>query len=452
MVKERDFYKLLLRIALPAVLQSLFSVGVNMIDNLMVASLGDASLAGVAMANQLTVFLAYFIKGLSGGSALMIAQYWGKRDIGAIKSLFSIVLRFSAQIICAVVLVIFLFPESVMRIFTNHPDIIREGADFLQIVCISYIFATLSDTLASMLRSVEVVSVTLVLSIIALFTNMFFDYAMIFGHFGFPPMGVRGAALSTVIARIVEFCVVCFFLFKVEKKIRFRPKDLLLYDKRLKKDFLRFGIPVVAGDLQWGLVGTARSMVVGRMGTVMVTANSVAEVVMSFGFAFTSGLASAACVVIGKSVGEKDYQKTRNYGKTIEILFACVGIALAPLIFFGRGIPIAFYKNLSEEAKAMARIFLAIGAVSLAGTAYHASCFVGINRGAGDTRFVFLVDMICGWLVVVPATVLAGLVFHAPLPVVFFATRIDQFFKWIIAFIRLRGKTWIKNVTRDRLE
>lgn len=181
----------------------------------------------------------------------------------------------------------------------------------------------------------------------------------------------------------------------------------------------------------------------------------IVDVVMQLGLIFANGMASAACVLIGKTVGAKDYAKTKEYSRTIEILFAGIGVLMCTLVFFTRSIPISFYTNVSAETKQLADTLLAIGAFTLLGTSYHMACFTGINRGAGDSRFVFKVDMICGWLIVVPFSALAAAGYlngwgaFFTLPLVFLCTRIDQCFKWIIAFIRLRGNKWIKNVVRD---
>jgi len=451
-VKEREFYKTLFKIALPVAFQSFLSVGVNMLDNIMVGYFSPEELSGVAMANQLTVFISFFIRGINGSSSLMISQYWGKGDMESIKKLFAIIVKFCFKVIFCVTAVLFLFPRGALRIFTDNGDIITYGSMFLKIVCISYLFQTLSDGLAAMLRSVEIVNITIVLTSVSFVTNLTLNYALIFGHFGFPAMGVRGAAIATVIARAAELSVALYFVLKIEKKVHFRIKDIFKKDKLLTKDFHKYGLPALIGDLQWGLIGTVRGMVIGRCGTEMMSANSITETVMSLAFAFTTGLSNAACIVTGKSIGESadgNYKKTKEYSNTIQILFSAAGFVMAATFFGARGLFASFYRGMTPEIRALAKTLLGIGAVSIAGTAYHASCFTGINRGAGDTKFVFKVDMVCGWLIVVPSMLLARFVFHLPLPVIFFTTRIDQYFKWIIALIRLRGDKWIKNVTRE---
>ena len=188
--------------------------------------------------------------------------------------------------------------------------------------------------------------------------------------------------------------------------------------------------------------------IIGYLGQEMMSAINITDTMLNLGTMFTFALAGGACVLVGKAVGKGDYEQARRYSKTIQALFACVGVVMATVVFLLRRPFVSLYGQ-QESVVALATKLIAIGAATLLGTTYHASCFVGINRGAGDSRFVMTVDLICGWLVVLPLTFLAAFVFKLPLPLVYLCTRIDQCFKWIIAFFRLRGNKWMKNVTRS---
>lgn len=447
-MKEKDFYQSLFIVAIPAAFQGLISLGVNMLDNIMVGALGDVPLAAASLANQATALITFFINGIAGGSAVLISQYWGRKDLERIKSIFAVILRFAACSTALLVTLMAIFPGAVMRIFTNDAALIAEGAQYVRIVCFSYLFFAVSNTIVVMFRWLEVVRIGLILSTVSLFANLIFNYILIFGKLGLPAMGIQGAALATVLARAVELAIALLYLFGIDRRLKIRLKDLLRRDRQMMRDFVSHSIPIVIGDLQWGLVGTVKAMLIGRLGTMMVSANSIAEVVLSLAMIFTNGLANGACVVIGKTVGAEDYGKTRHYSNIIQIMFAIIGLVVGTLVFFTSSLPPTLYR-VSAETKSLAAAFLAIGGLTHIGTCYHAACFVGINRGAGDGKFVMKVDMICGWLIVIPLTFLAGFVFHWPLPAVYLCTRIDQCFKWIIAFFRLRGNKWIKNVTRE---
>ncbi len=448
MVKDKSFYKLLVFLALPVAFQGVMSLGVNMADNIMVGSLGEISLSGVALANQLTIFITFFIKGVTGGAAVLTAQYWGKRDLASIKSVTAVSTAFCFAIIALVVTLFSLFPRFFMGAFTSDPAILDVASDFLRIVCFSYIFFLLSESLISVLRCVEVISISLWVTCISLTVNVFLNYTLIFGKFGFPALGTNGAAIATVITRIIELAIVLTFVFAIDKRLQLKITDFCKFNRVLFGDFLRFGTPIVIGDMQWGLVGTIKAVIIGHLGAQMISAFTISDLVLQLSSVFSFSLASAACIIIGKSVGEGDYAKTRRYSNTIQILFAIFGIVTSSLLYIVRALPVSFY-SLSEDTFRLTVNCLAIGALSLIGTTYHAACFVGINRGAGDGKFVIKVDMICGWLVVIPSMLLTAFVLPLPLEAVFFASRIDQFYKWIIAFFRLRGNRWITNVTRN---
>ncbi len=447
MVKEKEFYRTLLAVAIPAAFQAFISLSVNMLDNIMVGSLGDVSLASVSLANQVGVFITFFIKGIGGGSSVLISQYAGKKDMQSIKAIFSTVFQFAALSLFLISSLLFLFPAQTLGIFTNDQTLISTGFTYIKIVAYSYFLFAMTDSLVSMMRTAEVVRLGIIVSFITLFSNLTLNYVLIFGKLGLPALGVNGAALATLLSRMIELLIVFIYVFKLDKKINLKVKELLRLNRDMIKDFATYGLPIVFGDSQWGFVGFIKGMMIGRLGVLMIAANSVADTVLSLAMIFTSGLSNGAVVTVGKAVGSGDFKKARAYSNTIQILFALVGLCVASLVFFSRGLPPLLY-NISQEARQMASIFLGIGALTHIGTCYHAACFVGINRGAGDGKFVMKVDLICGWLVVLPLTFLAAFVLKLPLPAIYLFTRIDQCFKWIIAFLRLQGDRWMKNVTR----
>ncbi len=448
MVKDKDFYKTLARLSLPVALQQLISLCVVMLDNVMVASLGDLALSSVSQANQVTVFFTFIVRGVSGGAALMISQYWGKKDVERIKQIFAVIFQVTGFIAVAVNIFVFFCPELVLRFFTNDADIIASAQGYIKIVSFSYLLFALADTFAAMLRCVEIVKITFVVSVMSLFVNLFLNYSLIGGNFGFPALGIEGAAIATVIARGLELVIVMIFFFCIQKRIPAKPLDLFKVDKLMYRDYAKYGLPILVGDVQWGMVGVFKSVIIGRLGVSMISAANIADTIMQLGLIFSNGLASAACVVIGKTVGVKNYDLTRKYSTTIQIIFVGVGVFMSSMVFLLRNPFVSLY-DVSSETSTLAARLIAIGAITLLGTSYHVACFTGINRGAGDSKFVFKVDMICGWLVMLPLSFLTAFVFKAPLPVIFIATRIDQCFKWIVALIRLKGDRWITNIVRE---
>jgi len=449
MICDKQFYRTLFMIAIPSALQSVVSYSVGLADTVMVGQLGDASLAGVAVSNQVNAFLFSLLSGITSGASVLIAQYWGKRDNATIKRVFSLVFFMCTGIgMCATVLVL-AAPRAVLRLMAgDNAELISAAIPYFTVVCFSYVLYAATISVVSMLRNVEVVMAALFTSVVAALTNISLNWILIFGKFGFPAMGVAGAALATVISRVVELTIIAVYALLVQKKFPLRLSDLLSAKLYIFKAFMKYGFPITLGDSQWAFVGVLKAAIIGHLGTLMVSANSIADSIMGLGFIASGSLAAGAIVVVGKEVGAGDYIKARRYSNKIQIIFACMAVVMATLVFSLRE-PIASLFEVSEGVKTLAVQFITIGAFTLLGTLYHASCFVGINRGAGDGRFVLIVDMICGWLVVLPAMYLAGYVFPLPLPFVYLASRIDQCFKWIIAFFRLRGDKWIHNVTRE---
>ena len=448
MVKDKQFYKTLLIIAIPVALQNLLSFAVNMLDTVMVGTLGDVTLSATSLANQVSIYMMMIVRGLGGGAAMMISQYWGKQDIGRIKSIFSIGMKASVAISLVATVLIMVIPETMMGIFTNDPMIIAEGVKYLVIVAFSFVIYAVSQTLVAMLRCVEIVRIGLTTSIAAFVVNVVGNYVLIFGKLGFQPMGITGAAVATLLSRVVECLIVIYYVVFIDKKLHLKMRDLLANDWVLWKDYLKHGLPIASGDILWGLVGVFKAAIIGRLVAAAISANSISEVVLQLATTFIGGLSSAACIMIGKTVGAKEYDKTRQYAKTLQILFFAFGFVAAAFTLLIREPIISLY-DVTPEAKAYAMEFLLWGAITIWGTSYAASCFVGINRGSGDARFVVATDMICGWLIVLPLMFLA-LKLGWPPPIVFLMSRIDQILKMGIAFVRLNmTDRWIRNVTRD---
>ena len=448
MVKEKHFYKTLFSIAIPSALQSIISFSVGIADTVMVGQLGDEALAGVAVSNQVNAFLFSLLAGVTSGSSVLIAQYWGKRDSNTIRQIFSFVFLLCVGVGFLANVAALIFPYNVLRLMAGDNNaLITAAIPYFTTVSFSYILFAATTSLAGMLRTVEVVMAVLFTSLSAAITSIFLNWVLIFGNLGFPAMGVRGAGIATVISRVIEFGVIAVYALCVQKKFRLRLTDLFRTKKYILKDYVKYGFPIALGDSQWAFVGVIKAAIIGHLGTFMVSANAIADTIMSLGFITSGSLAAGACVVVGKAVGAGDYKKVREYSNTIQIIFAIMAVVMAAIVF-GVRMPVVGLFNVSEGVSELAVQLITIGAFTLIGTLYHASCFVGINRGAGDGRFVLIVDMICGWLIVLPLMYISAHVLRLALPLVFLASRIDQCFKWIIAFIRLRGNRWIHNVTR----
>ena len=454
MIRDREFYKTLFRISLPAAFQALVSFLVVIADDIMVSSLENATQvqAAVSQVNSITAFYTATLTGLVSGSSVLIAQYWGKRDVKRIAKIFAIVFQVCLGVACLFVLAARLFPEGILHLVIGRDEtaVLAPARLYFAIACFTWLPYAVSTALIGMLRAVEVVRIALIAAVMALFLNITLNWALIFGHLGLPALGVEGAAIATLITRMVEMLVVWVYTFHRQRVVALKPSDLLRSDAVLAKDYLRYGVPVGLTDMQWALIGMLKAAIIGHMGATFMAANNIATSMANLGTMFTFALAGGACVMVGKVVGKGDYALAREYSRTIQLLFFGIGLTMSLLVFLLR-VPFThlYGSSANPDVFTLSTQMIALLAITLVGTSYHASCFVGINRGAGDSRFVALVDMICGWFIVLPVTALAAFVWKWSLPFVFLATRIDQCFKWLIAFLRLRGDKWIKNVTRE---
>ena len=452
MIRDRAFYRNILRLSLPAAFQALMSLVVVMADNVMVASLDPLglSLAAVSQSNAVTNFVNASLTGLAGGGVVLVAQYWGKRDMERIKPVCATIVTACLGLALVVSLLVLMFPSYVLRLVISgkEREITALALQYLPVLCLSYLPFALTAAMIGMLRGVEVVRVTLYATAVSLVTNITLNYILIFGKLGLPALGVRGAAIATVLARLIEAAVVANYLFRRQKALPLRPRDLTRHRRWAWQDYARYGLPVGLTDAQWALVGMLKMVIIGQMGRMMINAVAVTDMLFNLGTLFTFALAGGAAVVVGKAVGAGDYTLVRAYSRTIQVMFLLIGLVMSLVVFLLRWPFIGLY-SLDAQTAALAATMVAICAPTLIGTTYHASCFVGINRGAGDSRFVMLVDMICGWLVVLPLAALSAFVLHLPLHWIYFMTRIDQTFKWLIAWLRLRGNKWIHNVTRE---
>ena len=443
-----ELIKKLLTLAIPLVLQNLISVSVGVADNVMVGSIDEFAVAGVMLANQVQNILGMLVIGVAAAMSLLAAQYWGRRDVESIKRIIAIGLKVCLLIGGVVNVAVFIAPHGVLRIFSDNETAIAEGIRYIRITSFSYLFFCLTHTLMASMRCVEAVRVALVVAVTTLVICVTLNYLLIFGNHGFPKLGIQGAAISTLVARIVETVIMVVYVRFIDGRLRLRFRQLLGVNKVLLGDFFRYGLPVMGGDVLWGLAGAGQVAIMGRLGEEAMAAQSVTTVMFSFITVVVWGFSGAAAIIIGKTVGSGDYALVKRYAKLLQVSFACVGVVTALSFLALRGFFVSLY-NFNDATNALVRQFMTVMAVATFGTAYHAPCFTGIIRAGGDTKFVIIVDAICAWCIVLPSAFLAAFVFSAPPWVVFFFLKCDQFFKWVIAIIKTNRYKWIKNLTRD---
>ena len=445
--KDRSFYRSLVTLAVPISLQNLVTFAVSFADNVMIGSLGDDAISGVYIGGQLQSVLQMFVGGIEGAILILTAQYWGKKDTQSIRKVVSIGIKFALAVGLLSSLVAVLFPQWVIRAFTTEPGVIQEGAAYVQIVGFTYLFFSVSQVMIAAMRSVETARIGLYISCMALVINVCLNYVFIFGHFGFPAMGVRGAALATLVSRILEMCVGVGYVFFVDKKLRFGLKDLLHTDRQLLRDFIRYGLPVIGGQVVWAINSLANTKILGYYSAGVIAAASITGMLHNLVYVWMNGMSSAVGIITGKTVGAGQYEKMKEYSKTVQMIFLFVGLISGAAVFLARDGFISLY-NASPEAQAYSRQFINVISVTIIGTCYQAACLFGLVKSGGDISFVFKNDTIFVFLVVIPSSLLA-MWLGAPPWVVFACLKCDQILKCFVAIVKINRYNWMKNLTRD---
>ena len=445
--KDRSFYRSLVTLAVPISLQNLVTFAVSFADNVMIGSLGDDAISGVYIGGQLQSVLQMFVGGIEGAILILAAQYWGKKDTQSIRKVVSIGIKFALAVGLLSSLVAVLFPQWVIRAFTTEPGVIQEGAAYVQIVGFTYLFFSVSQVMIAAMRSVETARIGLYISCMALVINVCLNYVFIFGHFGFPAMGVRGAALATLVSRILEMCVGVGYVLFVDKKLRFGLKDLLHTDRQLLRDFIRYGLPVIGGQVVWAINSLANTKILGYYSAGVIAAASITGMLHNLVYVWMNGMSSAVGIITGKTVGAGQYEKMKEYSKTVQMIFLFVGLISGAAVFLARDGFISLY-NASPEAQAYSRQFINVISVTIIGTCYQAACLFGLVKSGGDISFVFKNDTIFVFLVVIPSSLLA--MWLGALPwVVFACLKCDQILKCFVAIVKINRYNWMKNLTRD---
>ncbi|MFR8126075.1 MAG: MATE family efflux transporter [Acutalibacter sp.] len=445
--KDRSFYRSLVTLAVPISLQNLVTFAVSFADNVMIGSLGDDAISGVYIGGQLQSVLQMFVGGIEGAILILAAQYWGKKDTQSIRKVVSIGIKFALAVGLLSSLVAVLFPQWVIRAFTTEPGVIQEGAAYVQIVGFTYLFFSVSQVMIAAMRSVETARIGLYISCMALVINVCLNYVFIFGHFGFPAMGVRGAALATLVSRILEMCVGVGYVFFVDKKLRFGLKDLLHTDRQLLRDFIRYGLPVIGGQVVWAINSLANTKILGYYSAGVIAAASITGMLHNLVYVWMNGMSSAVGIITGKTVGAGQYEKMKEYSKTVQMIFLFVGLISGAAVFLARDGFISLY-NASPEAQAYSQQFINVISVTIIGTCYQAACLFGLVKSGGDISFVFKNDTIFVFLVVIPSSLLA-MWLGAPPWVVFACLKCDQILKCFVAIVKINRYNWMKNLTRD---
>lgn len=395
-INWKQFYRSVFALVVPLAIQNLINVGVTASDVIMLGKVGEKVLSGASLAGQIQFIMTLIFMGITSGATVLTAQYWGKKDIRTIEKVLGIGL--SSGLVTAFVFAAaaLLIPELLMHIYTSDPVVIEEGVKYLKIVGCSYLFMAFTQVYLNIMRSIERVLIATIVYAISLLNNICFNAVLIFGLFGFPAMGIKGAAIATLTSRILEALIVLWYAYVRNKTVRIRIRDLYKIDRVLFKDYLVYSMPVVLNELMWGLGSSANTAVIGHLGSAAVAANSVAQVARQLATVVVFGVAHATAIYLGKTIGERRMEEAKAYAKRFLWLSMILGFIGGLLILVSA--PIANSAlALTEEAKSYLRFMLFVMSYFTFAQAINGTLVIGVFRSGGDTKFGLVMDVSTMW-------------------------------------------------------
>lgn len=447
LVKDKKFYRGFFSMTMTIALQNLIVYGVNLADNIMLGAYSETALSGVAIANQVQFLLQMIVTGTASGMGVIVSQYWGKRQTEPIRRVFAVGFWISLILSAVMSAVVWFLPYGVMGLLTNEQAIIPAGVQYLKIMVFSYLIFSVSNSLLGVMRSVETVHIGFYISLATLFINVFLNYMLIYGRFGAPELGVKGAAYAPLTSRVVEFAAIVVYCRFIDKKLRLNFRDIFALERSYIRDFFRSGVPLMLSSVSWGVAMSVQAAILGRLGASSIAASSIAQTLFQCTSVVAYATGDAARVMTGMAVGEGDMEKVRSKAKTMQLLFLIIGVITSAVLFAVRK-PIISVYNTSPETSKLANVFVLILCVTSIGTAYEMPCLTGIVSGGGDTKFVFLNDIVFMWCIVLPLSALSAFCFKFPPAVTFALLKADQILKCFVALVKVNRFRWVRVLTR----
>ncbi len=444
---DHNFYKKVFALVLPMAIQNLINVGVMAADVIMLGRVGETVLSGASLGGQAYFILSLILFGTTSGASVLIAQYWGKQDLVAIEKIIGIAMQFAMVLSIVFAIVTFMIPELIMSIFSSEPEVIAEGVKYLRIIAITYPISSFTMVYLNLIKSIEKVIVSTIVYACSLMVNIAANAVLIFGLFGFPAMGIRGAAIGTLIARIVEILIALIYAHFVNKTVKVRVAYCLKPDPVFLKDFFHYSGPVIVNELFWGVGYSANAAIVGHLGSSAVAANSVAHVTRQLATVIVFGIGNATAIMLGKAIGEKKEALAEEYSRKfikLALIFGAIGGIIILLVrpFIIKGL------DFSGTTADYMNSFMFMMSYYVIGQALNTVCIVGIFRAGGDTKFGLVIDIVSMWFGSILVGYLAAFVFKLPVKVVYFILLSDELIKIPLSLWRYRQKKWLKNVTR----
>ena len=443
--EDKSFIRKIITIGIPIAFQGILNTLLNLVDNMMIGSLGESSIAAVGLANKVFFVFTLLLFGIVSGSSVLTAQYFGKKDVKNIRRVLGLSLIIGLIGAFIFMLAGLFIPKTVMRIFTPNENTIKIGVSYLTVVAISYPLTAVTNCYISLLRATNKVKAPVFITIAAILVNVVLNYTFIYGHFGFEALGVKGAAIATVIARLFEFICILAVVYIGKSEAAAKFKELIDFNKEFIKKYFIIVSPVIANEFVWGLGVTMYSLVYGRMGDSAVASITITQNVEQICVVIFQGLSSATAVILGNELGANKIERADKHAKGFFIIQFMLVLIMATICLIIRKPLIDLFnvdgKVASDIIKCL-NVFIIYSPFRM----FNLVNIVGVLRSGGDTKASLLLDMTGVWLVGIPFAFLGGIVLKLPIYYVYAMITIEEVYKFILGFIRYRKKKWLRKI------
>jgi putative MATE family efflux protein len=447
-IDSKSLYKTLARVALPIALQSLITSSLNLLDNLMVGSLGEVELAAVGLSTQLFFVHIGVMYGFASGSSAFMSQFWGKQDVQSIRKVtgFAIAICFSISMLFFLPAV--LMPERVLRLFTDIPEVIDIGKDFVRIAAVSFLTMGITFPLSAALRTTQQTRIPLKISAIVFSTNTILNFFLIFGNFGAPELGVKGAAIATAIARILELCLYFYVIFIRKNLLSGKIREFFGWHRPLVARVLVTAIPVLINETMWSLGMATYNAAYGRIGVTEFAAVQASNTLNTLFILAIFSLGDALLILVGQRIGMGQMDYAFALTKRLLRIGICVGAVSGGLLILTSQFIIRLF-NFTPEGQHYAMLIICIYGLMMPIKIYNGLNIVGTLRCGGDTRFAMIVEVGSVWLIGVPLVFFGALYLALPIYFVVLMAQTEEVVKAIICRYRFRSKKWLNNLVHD---
>jgi len=446
--RDTIFLRSAASIAVPVTLQMVLTTVTNLVDTMMIGTLGTATISAVGLANKFFFIFALVVFGVHSGTGLLMAQFFGSGDHHHIRKTFGLGLIINLSVAFLFTLFARLFPSTVMGLFTDSTESTQIGIVYLKAVCFCYPLFGCSSLMNSFLRSSRQVRVPVISAAVSIVVNITLNYCLIFGHFGFPCLGVKGAAIATVIARVAEFLILFFFCFIRPSILKGKISEFLGWSRTFLGSFASHALPVICNEMIWGLGTTMYFVAYGHIDDNAVAAVTICNTVSDMLLTTGNGLSSATSVLLGNELGAGHMEVADDYAKKLRTLAILTGALMGILLFLLRA-PILSLFSVTEEARTASAFCMAVFALLMPLIFNNLIIIVGVLRAGGDTRVCFLLDTAGVWFWAVPLAFLGVMVWHLPVEIIYIFVMSEEFVKFFTSSWRYRQKIWLRNISRE---